>query len=177
MNGYTLDEGEQIIKVIRRHWIALVPIWVSSGALLLVVIAAAYAEGRYRDLITPYVPLSYVNLFAVALGVLAVLGLVIGYWVYDQNQMIITNMHIIQIHQNGLFNRRVSQLSLGRIEDVSGSSEGVLATMLGFGKIEVQTAGEEEKFDFDLATDPQPLGDYIMQCHEDFVRQYPNREH
>jgi len=59
---------------------------------------------------------------------------------------IVTSNRIINIDQRGLFNREVSTLRIERIQDVTYEINGIIATVLGFGDVHVQTAGETDEF-------------------------------
>lgn len=59
---------------------------------------------------------------------------------------IVTEHRIINIDQKGLFHREVSTLRTERIQDVTVEIAGIVATVLGFGNVHVQTAGEHAEF-------------------------------
>ncbi len=82
---------------------------------------------------------------------------------YYLNQWIITNTRIIQIEQYGFFSREVSGLLLVRVQDVSSDIEGLFGTLLGYGQLTVQSAGEQEHFIMDDIAGPQELRDLIMK--------------
>src|SRR5476651_1539774 len=96
-SGYTLETGEEIIQTVRRHWINFLPVLVSAGVSLGLVVFLSYAEGRYRDTITKYIPNSVIAIVIVILVILALLVFFLGLWVYRQNCLILTNKHLIQI--------------------------------------------------------------------------------
>jgi uncharacterized membrane protein YdbT with pleckstrin-like domain len=168
--GYHLDPSEHIIRVVHRHWFDLMPVLVSSFFLVasLPVIAISYARAS-KD-----VPISvdFVGLIMVVILILAVSILMLGIFVYRQNYLVLTNMHLIQVEQIGIFNRRVSQLSLARLQDVSGKRVGIMATLFDFGNMEVQSAGEHEKFIFRNAPSPNELADDCLQAHENFLKEF-----
>ena len=97
---------------------------------------------------------------------LAIAILLLGLFVYSQNYLLLTNRHLIQVEQKGIFNRAVAQLSLSRVQDVTGRRTGMLATMLDYGNVEVQSAGEKDKFTFRNAPSPQGLADRCLEAHE-----------
>ena len=75
-------------------------------------------------------------------------------------------MHIIEVVQRGLFSRSVSQLSMARVQDVNATRRGLFATLLDYGNIEVETAGEIDNFVFNFAPHPQQLADECLSIHE-----------
>lgn len=165
--GFTLDPNEKVLNTYHRHWIDLAPVVATTLTLVLLVVAGSYFYGRYHSDVS--VPASVITLALLVIMLVAVGVLMLGIFIYRQNYMILTNMHLIQVEQLGLFNRNVSQLSLAKVQDVSAKRTGVLATILNFGNVEVQSAGEQEKFVFVNARDPQQIADKCLECHESYM--------
>ena len=172
--GFTLDANEKIIRRVNRHWIALAPSVLSSGGLLLVVVTLAYLLSRYGYKLPHAVTSAQSFGVLGGLTALAVMMFTIGIWIYRRNIMILTNQHLILIEQRGLFSRTVSQLSLRRVQDVTGTTPGFLATILGYGNVTVETAGEEKNFVFDTVASPTELADECLQAHEQYAKQPEN---
>ena len=82
-----------------------------------------------------------------------------------------TDKRIVNIEQKGLFARETSELQLEKIQDVATDVKGVIPTFLNYGTIEVQTAGEQEKFIFKDIPDPYAVKDLIMQLQKKFEQQ------
>ena len=167
-SGYTLDPRETVIKEINRHWVDLIPVAVSSLALIIVDIALVYFASRFADQLK-FLPSGFVILLVLTLLLLAAAISTVGIYIYHQNKLIMTDMHLIQIVQNGLFGRSVSQLSIAKVQDVSASRRGFFATMLDYGSIEVETAGEDDNFVFNFAPHPQQLADECLSIHEKYA--------
>jgi len=79
---------------------------------------------------------------------------------------IITNERIINIEQEGFFSRTISDLRLFRVQDVTSEVKGVVPTMMGFGNVYVQTAGEQNRFNFEQVPNPDSIRDFIIQLAE-----------
>lgn len=173
--GFHLDPEEKIILRVNRHWIDLLPVAVSTTTLLIIVIMGGYYYGRYGNL-APQIPAALVVLVLFLILFIALLIFAVGVFVYRQNYLVLTNLHLIQVEQKGLFNRAVAQLSLARVQDVTGRRTGLLATLLNFGNVEVQSAGELDKFTFRNAPSPQQLADQCLEAHESFSKDFPGRE-
>src|SRR6266567_369936 len=131
-SSVTLDPGEKILRRVNRYWIDLLPSAASATILILVAAGAAIGYLNYRSQL-PFITGSWVALFVLLFLLLGTGILLSSIWVYKQNCLILTNMHLIQVAQSGLFNRRTSQLSLAKVQDVSGQRNGFLATILNFG--------------------------------------------
>lgn len=157
---------ETIITERRKHWINIAPILFGSLILVLLLPAASYFYGRHSATINQFVPgvmmasLTLVYLVAVVF----ITGMSI--WIFRQNRLVLTDHHIVEYTQRGIFNHTVSQFSLIKLQDVSASQQGLVANMFGYGTISIQTAGEAENFVFTQVPDPQDLANQIMQAHE-----------
>ncbi|MES3006092.1 MAG: PH domain-containing protein [Patescibacteria group bacterium] len=161
--NYTFEgkkDGEQVILFLHRHW------WTIANRILIIVIAAfapfvvAVAFGQI---------LIAQNLMAIFAFLWASYYLLLWFFlfyiltIYNLNSWIVTNLRIIDQHQRGFFNQEVAELSLVNIQDVSFKMEGMIATMMNYGNIEVQTAGNDQKFRFSSIPNPQHVKDEIMK--------------
>ncbi len=90
---------------------------------------------------------------------------------------IVTDQRIIDIEQLNLFNRVVSEFRLDRVQDITIKVNGLIATLLGFGDIHVQTAGEMEKFLIKNAPKPYEVKDRIIKEHDRAIRLAQGRNH
>lgn len=87
-------------------------------------------------------------------------------WIWKRNRVIITNNHIVDVEQLGLFNKIVSTLRLDEIQDVSASISGPLQMYFKFGTVIIQTAGERENFVFDYVPNPYEIEQYILELRK-----------
>jgi|CXWL01.1.fsa_nt_gi uncharacterized membrane protein YdbT with pleckstrin-like domain len=76
---------------------------------------------------------------------------------------IITTTRIVDIKQSGFFRREVSSFLLNRVQDVTTNVNGILATLIGYGTLEVETAGSDEKFFMRGIVNPEGVRDLIMK--------------
>ena len=79
---------------------------------------------------------------------------------------VITNERIINIEQKGLFSRVVAEQRLFRVQDVTAEIKGFFPTLLKYGNLYIQTAGQEQRFIFKNVPDP----DEIVQIIHESVR-------
>lgn len=86
---------------------------------------------------------------------------------YILDVWIITDHRIIDVRQNGFFSRSVSEMRLGRIQDVSSEIHGFWPTMLHYGNVIVQTAGESNKLFFEEVAHPEHIRDILMELTHD----------
>lgn len=171
MMDVELEPGEVTTRSVRKHWFVL-----------LIELIPFVLLAWLPTLFIPFV--HFIATIVPHSGTVAtfdlhdngIVRLVYGLWLlmlwsaafntltrYYLNQWVITNTRIIEIHQHGYFSREVSSLLLVKIQDVNSDVEGLFGTLLGYGQLEVQSAGTEEHFIMDDISDPQGLRDLIMR--------------
>lgn len=97
--------------------------------------------------------------------------LLFAFWTdYYLDIWVITNKRIFDIDQRGLFNRGLSMFRVQRIQDVTIEVRGLLATLLDYGDIHVQTAGADEDFVMKGMANPQDVKRVINRVHDRVVR-------
>ncbi len=110
-----------------------------------------------------------------ALGIVAVAIIVsmlfVAVYIYTQTKLIVSNEHIEQIIQHGLFSRTTSRLSMANVEDVSAKQIGIFATIFNFGTLIVETAGEQQNFSFYYCPNPNHYAGEILNARATFIEQ------
>lgn len=76
---------------------------------------------------------------------------------------VITSHRIVDITQYAFFDRRVSSFLLSRVQDITTDVEGFLPTFIGYGTLNVETAGRMEKFSMNGIAHPEAIRDLIMR--------------
>lgn len=177
-----LQPGERIICEIKRHPFGILSMYFSGGLAILIAVVLAAMAPQIAD------QLAYTgdNIMTTALlgaGII-VIGVACMLWIattiYWQNRWIVTDDSITQIVQDGLFGRRVSQLSMENLEDVTVDQQGFLPSMFNFGTLKAETAGERSKFVFPMCPNPNAYARKILEVHEAFlhqVRHQPQQVH
>lgn len=156
-------ENEQVIRVIHRHWFNILShLFIISTLSLLLIGSFASFPTLFPEIISAQN--GRVGLFAQ--NTLFILLWIYGFlvWIdYYFDVWIITNERIVNIEQKGLFTRHISELRFSRVQDVTSSVSGFIATALNFGDVFVQTAAEEERFIFRQVPDPFAVKDEVMR--------------
>lgn len=154
-------EGEEVILLLRRHWYTLVaPI----GFLIFACILPLLAVVVFGNYIMAY------NLVSLALLATVIFWLAIWFIIfymitmYSLDTWIVTTKRVVDSTQHGFFSRKVSELSLSSIQDISIYTTGMIPTMMDFGYLEIQTAGAENKFLFQQIPHPQKVKDAIVKA-------------
>ncbi len=157
---------ETVLAQTRKHWINVAPIFFSCIVLALVWLGLVYSSGRYGQTLARYIPAADTGLVLAALALLIIAITGFSWWIYRQNRLVLTNHHLVEYTKRGLFDNTVSQFSLIKLQDVTARQRGLIANVLGYGDIVIETAGEQEHFVFNQVPRPQALADQIMQAHE-----------
>ncbi len=161
--NYTFEgkkEGEEVVLFLHRHW------WTIVNRIVFIVIAAFVpfiVVVVFGQLLLKYDAMAVFAFLWAAYYLLLWFFLFYTLTIYNLNNWIVTNMRIIDRYQRGFFDQEVAELSLVNIQDVSFKMEGLIPTMMNYGDIEVQTAGNDQKFSFVDIPDPQKVKDEIMK--------------
>lgn len=87
---------------------------------------------------------------------------------YYLDMWIVTEKRVINIDQQGLFSREISEVPMASIQDVTIHVIGLIETLLGFGTVRIQTAGERE-FTIDDIPHLNAVKDAILEyAHQQF---------
>ncbi len=168
---------EQLVFFLRRHPITLFS--VICGYVLL--FASPFLIAWYLRAFQPEL-LANTNIMAAVIFGGSALFLFIWLFLfqlfldYYLDSWIVTNRRILNIEQNGLFGRTVSELRLYRIQDVTAIVNGFVKTMFNFGEVEIQTAGERERFLFEEIPRPNEVARKILELSETDRRDHIEEE-
>jgi hypothetical protein len=159
-------ENEQIILFLRRHWfIFFMRLFTIIAAIAVVLFIyfffksslSNFKESEFHNLV----------LFGESLATLFIWNFFFILWLdFYLDAWIVTTERIINIEQRGFFYRDISELKLTKIQDVTSEIIGVIPTLLNYGNIYVQTAGETERFTFYQIPDPNYVKNVIVQLQE-----------
>lgn len=159
-------DDEKIALFLRRHWfvflVHLLSVLAAIAGLIFVyffftVFDESFSQGEYYNLL----------LFGESLGTLFVWNLFFILWLdFYLDAWIVTDERIINIDQKGFFNRDISELKLTKIQDVTSEISGVIPTLLNYGNIHVQTAGEVERFVFRQIPNPNEVKNMIVRLQQ-----------
>lgn len=170
------DPDEKLIFQLNKHTVGLVFIYAGAIIMFVLIILAVFLIFRYIPTagfdIEPY-ELPIKMLFGVT-AFLVLLGGYIAGWVYQRSCLILTSEKLIQIYQKSLFNREVSQLSIGDVQDTNVDQMGILSRIFHFGTIVIETAGEQHNFQFNYAPYPHEHSKEITAAHERNIHLYGN---
>jgi uncharacterized membrane protein YdbT with pleckstrin-like domain len=155
------EAGERVILIVRKHPFT---IYARLAVFLLLAIAPIIGGVKFYKLLTER-ELFEIFLFASSLWYM-MLWLVIFYTLtmYTLNIVAVTDKRIIDSEQHSFFSRKVSELHISRIQDVSVRTTGFLQTVFHFGDLVVQTAAAEREFTFTEIPHPENIKNVIMRA-------------
>jgi len=164
-----IDE-KRIVLFVRKHWAAYLGQFILSiflfffpMALLLVV----YLNDKtiFQGLIFNFVVLGLSTYYLIITTFIFTSWLSFYYDIY-----IITENAIVDVFQQGFFGRKISQLSMLRVQDVSSSIDGFLPTIFAYGNVLVESAGEQtQHFILEQVPNPQEVSSRIMELHNKII--------
>lgn len=111
------------------------------------------------------------NIFAGISILLAFIVIVIATIIYRENRLTITDRNITQILQYGIFSRKVSQLNVNNVEDVTAEQKGILATTFNYGTLKIETAGEQVNFHYTFCPNVGYYAKIILDAREQMLGQ------
>lgn len=161
------EAGEVIIERIRKHWIVyLEDLLLHAFGCLIFIVAAYFLASRGS--------LGGVFSNGGGYGAMVLIMFVLIFWTsffyaWTKNYFdvwFVTDKHIIAINQKEIFNREEAFMELTRIQDVFFEKEGFLATLLGFGKLKVQSAGTEQEFIMEDVANVEAVAHRIMALRD-----------
>ena len=168
----SMQAGERNVFEVKRHPFGMLVTYISAGLLIVIAAVIAFivvpmaAPNSDKNQLETFGALGFIVFGLLVLGFVFVANKV--YW---GNRWILTTDSLTQVSQRSLFDRQSSQLSLGNLEDVTASQDGIVAHMFGFGVLRVETAGERSKFVFQYCPNPNYYAQQILHAREVFEQQ------
>jgi len=176
---FALKENETILQTVRKHWFVLFgEIAGLTGIYVLPFILYAFLKNANLPLDTlknfSLLENGAVVLFAGALWTLCIWMKAAAIWTdYYLDIWVITNDRVIDIEQIGFFHRETSTFPIERVQDVTIRIHGLIATLLDFGEVHVQTAGAAREFVIRGVGKPRHIKERILAEHSR-VRRSPS---
>jgi small-conductance mechanosensitive channel len=108
ITNYTFNgqkPGEKVVDVVNNHPYVLYP----SGFRTIILIVCVVAVFLFW-------PAAY--LFAIIIGLLALLYFFNAFYSYRESILIITNQRVFSVEQRGFFKRKIIEVDLDKIQDI-----------------------------------------------------------
>lgn len=173
-----LDAAEKVVCTIKKHPIGLVGVYLAGFTIFLAVLLGSLAFGAWfngqTDLGLPSQTGSIVMLLGIIVSVIVLFFVYVAGFIYSNNILIITNEKIAQVLYKNLVDRKISQSSLGDLQDITVNQVGLLARIFKYGTIVIETAGEQNNYNFTFTPYPNECSKAIVGAREASVKQYGN---
>ena len=148
-----LEGDEKILMVARKHWfimlgpvlglivIALLP------AVVLFFVNKTVIFGQFISQLPTTINVTAI-LMSAYFAWLIILWIILAIQLtnYYLDKWIVTDRRILAINQAELFSRQFSVIPLEKTQDISTDTSGLIPTLLGFGTMQVETAGDNKVF-------------------------------
>ncbi len=155
------EADEQIFIFTRRHPLAFLPtlviilLMLVLGLILISFLGLGNILTYNQQLFVGSAYLLFVLLFTL-----------IEFFDFYFDLYIVTDRRVVDIDQQKLFSRSISELILDDIQDVDALTRGILATFFDFGTVMIQTAGAKPNFEFQQIPHPKEVAAMILDLSD-----------
>jgi len=173
----SLTAEETLVADVRRHpfglFLIYLQIFVALGLSLILIFAFLPSVIESLNLNSAAAN-SVAALFGLITIVFGLIFVVLVTRIYKGNQLIVSDKNVTQVLQVGLFDRKVSELSMANVEDVTAQQKGIFPTLLNYGTLKIETAGEQNNFIFVYCPNPNAYAKAILDARLAFISQHPS---
>lgn len=156
----SLNKDEQVLHRARKHWFVFA---VEFFFLLLLGVTPLF--------VAPVLPAVIPLAFLYSLWLIAVWIMIFAVWTdFYLDVWVITNKRIIDIEQKGFFHREIASCNLDDIQDITTTVAGFIPTLLNYGDLRIQTAGEAREFMLRSAAHPERVKQRVSELKTALLR-------
>lgn len=176
------DKDEKLLREIRKHPIGLVFIYITGAFVtflltgIAILTAALLSSGDLPESsgFSNGAAGALVIALCIFLAALSVIATAIAAYLFRSNVILVTSDKLAQLLNPSLFNRKISQLNINDVQDVTVTQRGILPHAFNYGTLVVETAGEQQNYTFSLVPDPYATSKTIIGAHEKNVARFGN---
>ena len=152
--------GEEIILLLRAHLITNVP-WILACALSLILSIVMIPVFSALGGLGLGPGAGFVFIIFWWSGTLTYAFLNFLYWYF--NVYIVTDERVVDTDWYSVVVRKISSCQISKIQDASAIQVGALQGMFDFGDVKIETAAEEENFEFENVPHPQLVAKQLQE--------------
>lgn len=176
------DEDERLIKEVTKDPFGLVMIYV-SGAFVTILIFSLFVIGgslfsfESTTMDTGIESSSFQSLLVIVgffLTIFSVIITTVVAYLYKNSIVLITSEKVVQQLYIALFNRKISQLSIADVQDVTVKQQGIFAHIFNYGTLTIESAGEQSNYSFTFTPEPYQVAKDLVGSHEADVAKHGN---
>jgi len=161
-------EGEEVLLILRRHWVVYFPSVIVAAVVVMICILIYLNLDTIVVTRTSYF-MNVLTKSGVSIFILFTILFVYISWLINYlNFNLVTNQHLVAIDQLMLFSRKISELTLEDIQDVSATQHGFFQSIFHYGDVIVQTAGEKPNFTLEKIGDPYEMSRQVMEIKDKY---------
>lgn len=153
----TQDPEEEILMILRAHWLTNIPWFVVA-----VLLFFAPTVLRSFPLLDSF-PIRFQMMFVVVWYLILLMYVFERFLSWFFNMTIITDERIVDVDFLNLTTKKVSDTDLGKIQDVSFTNAGAIGAIFNFGDVLVQTAAEVTEFVFEKVPSPADVAKILQR--------------
>lgn len=172
------DSEEKLFYEVRKHPFGLFLIYIAGTSITISLMSIALGSAVYTSNSGSGLGLGGLQPAVIAITlVLAILSTVmtaIAAWLYKSNVLLVTSDKVAQMLRPSLFHQKISQLSIGDVQDVTVTQRGIFPHLLNYGTVVIETAGEQQNYTFTFAPDPYECSKMIITAHEGNLKLHGN---
>jgi len=163
-------EDETLLIFTHRHWASLlktiiIVLFFLILPIIILIIVFSFKSSSFHG--------NALNFIVVAISLYYMVMTTFAFteWIsFYYNILAVTETEVIEIIQNGIFDRKISEISILRIQDVSSEINGFLGTLFGYGNVIVESAGEQtQKYVIKDIPHPNEVASEILKIHNDQI--------
>ena len=159
---YGRDKDEEIVFVVRKHWIAYLPDLLYILLVLLLPFFFVYLFSILQIFLTPAI---YVGILLLSIGIACTLAVTTFLkWYYTLH--IITDERIVIVRMDNAFYHSFAEAQLEKIEDITHTQSGMLGTVFDVGNVDIDTAGHDIDFRLSMIPHPREMQDILNDLLE-----------
>ena len=176
------DQDEKLIKEVTKDPFGLFMIYLSGTLVTILIFSIFVIGGSFFNFEPTAVEtgidnssfqglMVIIGLFLTAFSV--VITAVVAY-LYKNSIMLVTSEKVVQQLYISLFNRKISQLSIADVQDVTVRQQGIFAHLFNYGTLTIESAGEQSNYSFTFTPEPYQVAKDLVGSHEADVAKHGN---
>jgi hypothetical protein len=168
---------EHIVQKLRRHPFTYLPT-LFFFALLLAIPPLLYL--MLQNLFPQILETALVQILGILFFSIYYLSIALFFYTsfitFYLDLLIITNDRLIDINQDNLFSRRISEMDLHQVEDVTSEVRGFFPSLFNYGTLTIQNASAVVKFIVPSVKNPSKLRDMILTLADEDRKYHTHSE-
>lgn len=152
---YGKEKDEEVILVVRSHWIKYLPFLAASLLVLFFPLIFILLDTTLSENVVLFLAF-FIPCLTLSLSIIVYAFI---RWFYNVN--IITDKRIIDLDFTSVVSHSLSEARLEKIEDITHKQLGLVGSLFDVGTVYFQTAGATAEIEFDSIREPRIIQDIL----------------